>query len=612
MPGTIDILKLPEDFTLAEYVVAKTGMTPRVYQVPILDALGDNRAERVAWCGPNQCGKSKLWEWLVEFEIYKASDGDIGIMFPVAELAEEKSEDLRQPILRREDLRRHLIGDPAKIKDGVFEFANARKISYKSAGADLISLDYRIMIASEVDRWPTSDDEQSDEGIGRIAAAKKSTIKGRDNISEMENRVRTWISRGGKTVWECTPTLESYPAWTKFMSGSQGYYYLRCQGCNELTIRSADVGLLQFDRDPETGDPMEGTIVLPCPACGYQHHEDQAMEMARQGCYVHSVTMRLPRRPSFQWGALAVPEVLRWIQIAESLVSGGYSGSLERQKALDNTVRGLPLQRRNKPKNESLVLSAMSRDWQISETTRGIFMAIDTQDDRFKWTIRSMDDAGNCDHIKAGFSKTTSEIVDLFNASYGGFRPLLGFWDVGGHRHSEVMRVVSSLDGMLAYKGDATSVQYGTSPHFKISKNNPKIILCNPFWYQAELLQHIYDQAKPATWEKGRQDTWTTARKLPDTYHDEIECMRSGAGKFGHEYKNWSPKGGEQTPHDYFDAEKMWFAAADFANTMVDGAKFIGGRHPAYWLRLVATNAAAENVSMRTFIDRQRMRAKQA
>lgn len=610
MAGTIDLFKIPEDLGLAEYVEAKTGMVPRIYQRPILAALEDPAAESVAWCGPNQCGKSQLWEWMVQWEVYRASSGDIGVLFPSEALSLEKSEDLKRPVSEVEDLRRTVVGDPAKVNDGVFEFANGRKVSYKSAGTDLVALDYRIIVASEVDRWLAADDEQESESTGaRLAAAKRSTVKGKDNLFEVDNRVRTWLSRGGKSVWECTPTLESYPAWTKFQAGSQGYYYLRCLGCGRLSIRSADVGLLQFDRDPETGDPMEDSIVLPCPECCRMHTESEAMEMVRSGGYVHQVPRRLPRRPSFQWGALAVPEVLRWIQVAEAIVAGGYSGSLERQKALDNTVRGLPLQRRHKPKNESRKLSALRREWAMSDSIRGILMAIDTQDDRFKWTVRSIDDLGNCDHVKAGHSKSVAEVAEVYNDRYGGHRIMLGMWDVGGHRHTEVMRAVMAMDGMLAYKGDRQSVQFGMTPHFRLSKSLEKLVLCNPDWYQADLLAHVYDQPKPEGWKDRREHSWTTVPALPETYHEEIEVMQAGLGKFGHEYRNWMPKGGYQTPHDYFDAEKMWFAALDYALTMVDPAKWIGGRLPTWWLRIVATSAAAEKLPMRDWLLRQRMRA---
>lgn len=65
------------------------------------------------------------------------------------------------------------------------------------------------------------------------------------NVKDLEKRTRSFSS--SMTFLVCTPATVNDAIWTNFLKGSQGYYTLRCLGCNELTMRSCDTNNLQFD-----------------------------------------------------------------------------------------------------------------------------------------------------------------------------------------------------------------------------------------------------------------------------------------------------------------------------------------------------------------------------
>ena len=120
-----------------------------------------------------------------------------------------------------------------------------------------------------------------------------------DNVADLKKRTRSYDNSILFLV--CTPSEVNGKIWRSFLNSSQGYWYLRCKGCGDLTIRSCDIHNLQFESDyneelrqylvkPET-------IRLVCPKCGYEHVEADKREMNIHGGYIHKIPAKIIEAP---------------------------------------------------------------------------------------------------------------------------------------------------------------------------------------------------------------------------------------------------------------------------------------------------------------------------
>ena len=87
-----------------------------------------------------------------------------------------------------------------------------------------------------------------------------------------------------------TPRYKQDHFWREFLQGSQGYYYLRCQHCNQLTMMSADINNLQFEsvynEDLKQYVVVRGSERMICPQCKHEHTEADRQNMIKQGAQI--------------------------------------------------------------------------------------------------------------------------------------------------------------------------------------------------------------------------------------------------------------------------------------------------------------------------------------
>ena len=210
-------LAIPEDYRLLDYCKV-AGMEPRSYQRPVLEAMDDPSVEHVVICGIPQTGKSRLVELAVERTLSSGGLGDLLAVFPVDSLAEEMSERLDRTIKTGGSRLGSMFQESSSsVKDGEFVFAT-RKLKYQTAGTDIVALPYRFVWASEIDRWQSSDSVSQEDGSGRKKTEDSSAIKGRDNLFEVKNRVRSWRPPSKKTCptfpnCGTTPSTEDSESW---------------------------------------------------------------------------------------------------------------------------------------------------------------------------------------------------------------------------------------------------------------------------------------------------------------------------------------------------------------------------------------------------------------
>ena len=122
-----------------------------------------------------------------------------------------------------------------------------------------------------------------------------------DNVADLKKRTRSYDSSISFLV--CTPTEENGQIWKEFLKSSQGYWYLRCQGCGELSMRSCDIHNLQFES--EYNEELRQYIVKPesirlvCQYCKFEHTEDMKHVMNVNGGYIHKIPSKLNEAPGY-------------------------------------------------------------------------------------------------------------------------------------------------------------------------------------------------------------------------------------------------------------------------------------------------------------------------
>ena len=427
----------------------------------------------------------------------------------------------------------------------------------------------------------------------------------------MKKRTRSYDSSISFLV--CTPTEENGQIWKEFLKSSQGYWYLRCQECGELSMRSCDIHNLQFES--EYNEELRQYIVKPesirlvCPYCKFEHTEDMKHVMNINGGYIHKIPSKLTEAPGFQIGALAsqLPS-LSWKNIANAQLEAGKKSDIETQTTFDNSFRGLPFKRREVTKEDFEKLRVHC--WRQHEApslsnVEMLFMTSDTQDNRSVVMVCALDVNDNLyvieskeveflflkDEQRALINERSEvpveTVEDMLNKEYlvengVGIRPMFCLIDRQGHRSNDVEYFARHHSNVIMYQG--TNL---TSETWRMSETNKRLILAAARKWQAHLIYYLYSQKK-----RGQNYLYFH----PDTKDEvikEIVCVKPDNGKkFGSDPERWEPENGAQ--HDFFDTLKMAYLAVDFAIKTMSRKRWRFCKAPSL-LRRWETQIAAEN-----------------
>lgn len=219
------------------------------------------------------------------------------VVYPSDDLAKETNLTKLEPVLRHIDQLACDLDKPRAKRADRYCLGN-NILYFQGSGAKIVSKSCNFVVGDEIDCFDPSHPR---------------------NVDELLKRTRSYDS--ATAILVCTPTLENGRIWQSFLEGSQGYYYLRCQQCGELTMRACDMHNLQFESAYNEGlrsyVAKPGTERLVCPKCGFEHTEYMKHEMIVNGGYIHKVPELIDTHPSFQCGALASQlKSLDWNYIA--------------------------------------------------------------------------------------------------------------------------------------------------------------------------------------------------------------------------------------------------------------------------------------------------------
>lgn len=550
---------------------------------------------------PEQTGKTNIFVCGILYNM-QYSPCQSMIVYPSDELAAATNKTKLFPLMKHIPSLKEELDKPRSFRSDCYKFTNL--ISYfQGAGSKIVSKSCKIVVGDQVDAWPT--------------------ITGIDNVADLKKRTRSYNNSICFLI--STPTTEEGKIWKAFLKGSQGYWYLRCKGCGQLTMRSCDIHNLQFESD-EIEDIKQrivrkDSIRLICPKCGYQHIESDKRWMNMNGGFIHMVPERLERSPSFQIGALASQlESLSWQFIANQQLEAGKKADIEAQITFDNSIRGLPYKPRQIQKED--IQKIRDHSWKICEAPRRegiqmVFLTADTQDNRSVvgvWALDIMDNLyllqtaqpiylslaeDQRERINAVARQTAKQnneqfkpvvtVEDMLNKQYliengVGVVPTFMVIDARGHRMPQIFRFVNSHYNALAWMG--ANFRSADDDPWKQTEdpNKPQAtFLCNARHYQREAIFYLY------SWKKRTNEYLYF---YPDIQKEVLEqiraCKPNQNSKFGHLPQNW--QFGNRV-HDYFDVTKMAYFARDYAiKKMTQYGRFRFNKSPRIQQRIKELN----------------------
>lgn len=491
------------------------SLTP--YLTPILESCdfkGKGHVE-ITIMAPEQTGKSLTWQVATLWSFVHAPCLSL-IIYPSDDKAAEVNRGKLQPLMRSVPVLNAELDLPKTKARNRYNFSSF--ISYfQGAGERISAHPAQVRIADELDDWI--------ENEGRA-----------DKLEDLRKRGRTF--NDALLLKVSSPRSSDSAISAEFERSSKGYWYLRCQKCNELSIRSCDIHCLQFE-SVERGDDwavVPGSERLKCPNCGHEHTEDSKREMNLQGAFIHEVPERT-NNLGFQWGALASQWAsLSWGEIASAQLRAGKTARVQEQIYFDNSIRGLPFRPRRRRDEESQLTRRCNPLPEGVELT--LFAGADVQDESIWYCVRGMDAKGNSWPVKHGQLKSLDELAEATAEVRN------GIIDTMGHRTKEVTEWLKHNQKWIGYKG----TPYQTVKPWQQSKESKRLILASAKYYQEQLLYYAYS-AEPS--EKGN---WYILPDMSPEYLVQFCSMKPDKKtRDGNMYRNWKGDGNDHL----FDCEKM-------------------------------------------------------
>ncbi|WP_191621217.1 phage terminase large subunit family protein [Marinihelvus fidelis] len=234
------------------------------YQRGIMDALNDPSVDEVVFMASAQVGKTEVLLNAIGY-FSEQDPSPIMLLQPTLELAQAFSKDRVAPMIRDTPRLTKTFPDP-KSRDGdngllYKKFAGGHlTMSGANSPASLASRPIRVVLADEIDQYPTTVGKRGDP----LALAYK-------RANNFHNAVRMCIS---------TPTESGNSRIEmKFLEGDQRYFLVPCPHCDHAHRLIWDN--VHWDTDEETGEVSED-VWMVCPECGGVIEEgDKARMIAR-------------------------------------------------------------------------------------------------------------------------------------------------------------------------------------------------------------------------------------------------------------------------------------------------------------------------------------------
>ena len=568
---TLQDVDLSDDVSSAKN---KVDLDNYPYLVQPLQGLAIEKGKRkqVVIAFPQQMGKSLLMMLSVLYNVTYSGQLQALIAFPSIDLAVQTSQTKFIPIFKKIPQFKEEIEKPFAIRSDRLKLSNALIYWLGAGGSRISSRSAGLVVGDEVSIWETPNNV--------------------NQIEELKKRTRSYDSC--LQLFVSTPSYKENFFWRQFLLSSQGYYFLRCQHCGELCIRSCDIHNLQFDtvynEELKQYVSVRGSERLICPKCHYQHGEDQKQAMIQQGGYIHLYPDKVGINTGFQCGVLAsLLNCHCWGNISDIQLSSGKTAELSDYVSFDNSIRGLPYMEReyNKQGESALSEHYYKPDELKKQEIEAIYLVADTQDTfspcaviaytrndnmfvlemsrpRFLFLDdqeRKVIDAEN----KRNGKPPEITLLDMINKEYFGIKPLCALIDMYGHRSQEIKAFSRRQKNILLYAGTSLKFQ-----KWKPSENIPKLFLCDARKFQADLIFKLYFQKNKETNYLFLPETLTEKDMEQITSFQPDKEKRNG-----NLYENWTC--GDKV-HDFFDVLKMGLCAVQISTKIYRKDRFLLGQ----------------------------------
>lgn len=332
------------------------------YQREIMDSISDPDTDEIVVMSSAQVGKSELINNIIGYYIdYDPSP--MLLMQPTLEMAEAYSKDRIAPMIRDTPTLTKKVNSP-KAKDG-----NNTLLQKKFAGghltlvganspASLASRPVRIVLADEVDRFPSS---AGTEG---------------DPLSLAQKRTKTFWNYKWITV--STPTIKGASRIEmEYEESTKEQWSISCPSCGKLQPYSWPQ--IRFD-----------SVAMECVHCKEQHAEVEWK--SRPGQWIARNPEATKR--GFHLNALASPWE-KWSRIIEEFKSAKRKGT-ENLKTWVNTTLGESWEdKTNDQDHEKLISRRIRYNCDVPKEALVLTAGVDVQDDRLEvevvgWAINDV------------------------------------------------------------------------------------------------------------------------------------------------------------------------------------------------------------------------------
>ncbi|MCG7435555.1 phage terminase large subunit family protein [Lysinibacillus fusiformis] len=324
------------------------------YQREILDSVNNPDYEEIVIKASSQVGKSEIINNIIGYFI-SYDPSPILLIMPTVDTAEDYSKDRIAPMIRDTPALTKKVGDP-KSRNGNNTLLHKKfpgghlTLVGANSPAGLASRPIRVVLADEVDRFPTS-------------AGKEG-----DPLSLGHKRTKTFWNR--KKIAVSTPTdAETSRIEAEYESSTKAQWCVSCPSCG------------QFQPYEWEQIRFEG-VLMECVSCKEQHHE---MEWkARPAKWIH----RNPdaRKLGFHLNALASPWE-RWETIIYEFQEAKKKGP-EKLKTWKNTTLGEVWEEKLQENDHIKIMHRrVNYEAEVPEDVLVLTGGVDVQDDRLEVEI---------------------------------------------------------------------------------------------------------------------------------------------------------------------------------------------------------------------------------
>lgn len=519
------------------------------YLVDIIEYFAERGRRRLTVQAVEQSAKSTSWKmgliWREKF-----LPGPAGIIYQNREVGKNIIRDSLLPLMRCDD---EYVKTIPRDGEAPTRIRLPFSVLYLMTGdGPVISFPMSVIIGDEINKWRME-----------AAARKRKRIKADadyqvSKIKDMDKRLRTFPD--SLRVLVCSPEGVKAPITIEYTASSRGVWYDRCAECGALVFdTTSPEEYFRYEAD-EHGTVDPESIRLVCPKCGHEHFEARdKLTITRNGAYIHEFPERLRWHAGFCFGALAsqMPGV-DWLAICTAIEAAKRDHSFEAQAFFKNSICGLPYAPEVVTGDRIGTIRAHVVNGISPETVArfvAVYLGVDTQEIGYWYSVEAVDDADNRYTLAYGYCYDDDAVQAVWDAEYFGLQPMAAIIDEGGHRGPDVDALVRRLGaGVYKYKGE----KLRSAQPWRVSENDPLLILGAAGYYQRELLYRMY--SKP-----GEDHGWQIVADVKKHYLQQMAAFLPPPGDAAAPFEMWTHEGRQ---HDLFDCNKMTYCLHDFAKAV--------------------------------------------